>query len=61
MPTQTQDAITWALTQTFDDGTGKTEITKDMSQPLVDAVRTYFNNKGITYSTFQYSDLVTHL
>lgn len=62
MPNETQQAIQWALQQAYDDGMGNKQlITKDTQQPLVDAVRQYFNQNNIQYSTFSYDDLLPFL
>ena len=62
MPTETPAAVQWATTQTFDDGTGTvTPVTAHTPQPIVDAVRTYFNVNGIAYETFSYTDLQPYL
>ncbi|WP_157067199.1 hypothetical protein [Alicyclobacillus shizuokensis] len=62
MPSQTQTAVNWSLQQTYDDGMGnQVPITKDTPQPLVDAMRKYFNQNSIQYSTFSYDDLKPYL
>lgn len=59
MPSQTNAAITWAVTQTVTDDQGNTYlITNADRQGLVDKVREYFNTNSIAYSTFSYEDLV---
>lgn len=58
MPTQTQSAVSWALTQK--DGNGNS-ITKTTVHSLVDAVRQYFNTNNVTYITFSYDDLKPYL
>ena len=59
MPTETVAAVAWALTQTYTDAATKQKVpvTKSTPQPLVDAVREYFNANGVKYSTFGYADL----
>lgn len=62
MPNETQQAVDWALTQTYTDSLGDTyPITKDTAQALVDAVRQYFNEHQINYNTFSYNDLLPYL
>lgn len=62
MPTEMTQAIQWALQQTYNDGTGTQQpITKETPQPLVDAVRQWFNDHGVQYSTFSYDDLKPYL
>ena len=62
MPTEMQQAVQWALQQTYTDMFGnKQPITKDDPQRLVDTVRQYFNTNNIAYSTFSYEDLLTFL
>lgn len=50
MPSETKQAIEWALQQ---DG-----ITKETYHQLVDKVREYFNTNNITYDSFCYDDLI---
>lgn len=57
MPTETKQAIDWALTQTYSDGIDTYPITTETAQPLVDKVREYFNTNAIEYPTFSYDDL----
>lgn len=57
MPTQTTQAVQWAYAQTFDSDGTQVPITKDTAQPLVDAVRGYFNTNNVSYATFSYLDL----
>ena len=63
MPNEIIQAIEWALTQTWNNGvdTENHPVTKGISQPLVDAVREYFNVKNIPYDTFSYDDLIPYL
>lgn len=57
-PVQIKDAITWSLMQKDSEGNA---ITKDDCQHLVDAVRQYFNNNNVVYSTFSYDDVIPYL
>lgn len=58
MPTQTQEAVNWALQQTVTNAWGFTiQVTKDTPSLLVDKVREYFNANGIEYDAFSYDDL----
>jgi len=64
MPTseQWQNAIDWALNQTILDPEGnKIVVTKENHSALVDKVREYFNDNGITYETFSFDDLKPYL
>jgi hypothetical protein len=58
MPTQTQEAVNWALTQKDENGNA---IAKNTPQTLVDKVREYFNTNNIPYPTFSYDDLLPFL
>lgn len=60
MPSETQQAIDWALKQTISipsDGI-KYSVTKNTPNDLVNKVREYFNTNNISYTTFSYEDLV---
>jgi hypothetical protein len=62
MPKETQQALQWALQQTYQTFDGSSIIvTKDDSSQLVDKVRQYFNDNNITYTTFSYNDLIPYL
>lgn len=62
MPIETQEAVNWALQQTFDDGFGnQIQVTKEMPSVVVDKVREYFNQNNIEYSTFSFDDLIPFL
>lgn len=62
MPIETQDAVNWALTQTYVDGAGDTHpVTKADAHSLVDKVREYFNAHIVEYGTFSYDDLASYL
>jgi len=62
MPTEIQDAMLWALMQTYTNTDGKELlITKNTSLQLVDAIRQYFNANNIDYETFSYDDLIPYL
>lgn len=64
MPTENEmrDAIAWAVQQTFLDDMGNhIKISKNTSQQLVDAVRSYFNQNNIQYNSFSYDDLLPFL
>lgn len=62
MPIETQEAVDWALTQTFSDPWGNTyPIKKDNQMMMVDKVREYFNTHAIVYSEFSYDDLIPYL
>ncbi|MDP4549849.1 hypothetical protein Q9251_03030 [Alkalihalobacillus macyae] len=59
MPTETLDAINWALEQTYLDILGQEiNITIDDNIELVDKVRRYFNDNNIEYGSFSYDDLL---
>lgn len=62
MPSETQQAVDWALQQTYTDDLGfEYPITKDTPQELVDKVREYFNDHDIAYESFSYLDLLPYL
>lgn len=62
MPIETQDAVNWALSQTYEDEFGYVyPVTKEDSSRVVDLVREYFNTNNIEYTTFSYSDLEPYL
>lgn len=61
MPTQTAQAIKWALIQTYTFADETHPVTKDNAPSLVDKVREYFNANKITYGTFSYDDLRQYL
>ena len=64
MPTETQEAVLWALEQKFDvfgDGSEIVAITKDTPHFLVHKVREYFNKNNIPYENFSYDDLLPFL
>lgn len=62
IPAEINQAIEWALQQTYDDGIGnQIAVTKENPQALVDHVRRYFNEHNIQYSTFSYDDLIPFL
>jgi hypothetical protein len=58
MPNETPKAIEWALTQK---DWANNPIDKNNSIGLVDKVRQYFNDNGVTYVSFSYSDLKPYL
>jgi hypothetical protein len=58
MPVETQQAVDWALQQTYTDETGQEyPITANDIQRFMDKVREYFNTNSIEYTTFIYNDL----
>lgn len=63
MPIETQQAVDWALTQTYTDPDFGTVylITKDMTNMVVDKVREYFNKHSIEYNNFSYDELDPYL
>jgi len=62
MPEETKQAIVWALQQKVVDPSGNEwPVTLETEQELVDFVRLYFNDNGISYSTFSYDDLLPFL
>lgn len=62
MPEQTQQAIKWALQQTWADAFGQIhQVSSDNAQHLTDKVRDYFNTNNIVYDTFSYDDLIPYL
>lgn len=56
MPTETAQAVEWALEQEGVVVDGEVD-----RQALVDAVRKYFNQHSITYDTFSAADLDPYL
>ena len=60
MPTQTQDAVNWAVQQTVVID-GDVYAVKDMPPYLVSKVCEYFDANGIEYTTFDYYDLEPYL
>ncbi|WNS74240.1 hypothetical protein RRV45_15120 [Bacillus sp. DTU_2020_1000418_1_SI_GHA_SEK_038] len=59
MPTQTQEAVSWALTQK-----NISDLGYEMEQTpsfIVEKVREYFNDHNIEYNTFSYDDLEPYL
>lgn len=60
MPTETREAINWALNQSFVSIFGEKYITFNDEQQLVDSVRLYFNKEKISYSSFSFEDLITY-
>lgn len=60
MPTETPQAIEWAMNQDYY-GYVVRDIYQTEPSVLVDNVRQYFNTHGIDYSTFDYNDLQPYL
>ena len=61
MPNEIQEAIIWALTQTFEIMGECVLITGNTPHELVDKVREYFNTNNIEYDSFSYNDLLPYL
>jgi 3-polyprenyl-4-hydroxybenzoate decarboxylase len=61
MPNETQDAVNWALQQTWTGPFGNVyPVTTDTHMQLVIHVRQYFNKHDVVYHTFAYPDLVPY-
>lgn len=63
MPEKTQQAVDWALQQTWvraSDGK-EIDVTKNEPIALTTKVREYFNENNIEYSTFSFSELIPYL
>jgi len=63
MPEQTQQAVNWAVTQTYYNPWSDLDVSITANTPeyLVDKVREYFNTNNIAYNTFSYDDLIPYL
>ena len=62
MPEQTQQAIIWALQQSYINDLGEQiQVTQDNALQLVDHVREYFNANNIVYNSFAYEDLIPYI
>ena len=62
MPTETLQAVEWALQQKVTDVWGcEISVTQEKTVILVDKVREYFNAHGIAYETFSYDSLIPFL
>ena len=61
MPTETQQAVNWALQYEYTDEFGFVHKASEENYLLVDKVREYFNENNVEYSTFSYDDLVPYL
>jgi len=62
MPSETKEAVTWALEQRIEIAPNYfVRVKDDLPSFLVDKVREYFNVENIEYGMFSYSDLTPHL